>query len=111
MMTDMSNEMPSSSSLRSKWVWFVVLGALLIVFGAIAAANVFLATVVSDYYVGLLMLVGGIVYLAHAFQVREWEQLLFWALSGVLYVLAGVFAFMNPILASAALTLFLAMAL
>jgi uncharacterized membrane protein HdeD (DUF308 family) len=111
MMTDMSDEMPSSSALRSKWVWFVVLGALLIVFGAIAAANVFLATVVYVDYVGLVMLVGGSGYLAHAFQVREWEQLLFWALSGVLYVLAGVFAFMNPILASAALTLFLAMAL
>ena len=42
---------------------------------------------------------------------RGWDQLLFWALSGVLYVLAGVFAFLNPILASAALTLFLSIAL
>jgi uncharacterized membrane protein HdeD (DUF308 family) len=67
--------------------------------------------VVSVYYVGMLMLVGGIIYLVHAFQVRGWDQLLFWALSGVLYVLAGVFAFMNPILASAALTLFLSIAL
>jgi uncharacterized membrane protein HdeD (DUF308 family) len=77
----------------------------------IAAGNVIMATVVSVYYVGVLMLVGGIVYLIHAFQVRGWDQLLFWALSGVLYVLAGVFAFLNPILASAALTLFLSIAL
>lgn len=109
-MADISDEMPFSS-LQSKWVWFAILGVLLIACGAIAAANVFLATVVSVYYVGLFMLIGGIVYLVHAFQLREWDHLLFWALSGVLYVLAGVFAFINPILASAALTLFLALAL
>jgi uncharacterized membrane protein HdeD (DUF308 family) len=32
-------------------------------------------------------------------------------LSGLLYVIAGIFAFINPILTSAALTLFLAVAL
>jgi uncharacterized membrane protein HdeD (DUF308 family) len=37
--------------------------------------------------------------------------MLFWVLSGLLYLLAGIFAFVNPILASAALTLFLAVAL
>ncbi len=109
-MTDVPREM-SFSSLQSKWVWFVALGVLLLVCGVIAAANVFMATVVSVFYVGMLMLAGGVVYLIHAFQVRTWNQVLFWALSGVLYVMAGVFAFMNPILASAALTLFLSIAL
>ncbi|EJL56317.1 MULTISPECIES: HdeD family acid-resistance protein [unclassified Rhizobium] len=109
-MADTSDRL-SLSSLQSKWGWFAVLGLLLIVCGLIALANVALATVVSVYYVGILMLIGGIVYLVHAFQVRSWDQVLFWALSGVLYVLAGVFAFENPLLASAALTLFLAIAL
>ncbi|OWV96942.1 hypothetical protein ATY81_21020 [Rhizobium sp. R72] len=109
-MADMSDRL-SFSSLQSKWGWFAVLGALLIVCGLIALANVALATVVSVYYVGILMLIGGIVYLVHAFQVRTWGQVLVWALSGVLYVLAGFFAFENPLLASAVLTLFLAIAL
>jgi len=100
-----------SSSLHSKWVWFAGLGILLMICGVIAFANLFVATVVSVYYVGMLMLAGGIVYLVHAFQVRGWDHILFWVLSGILYVLAGLFAFMNPILASAALTLFLAVAL
>ncbi|CAN7202274.1 HdeD family acid-resistance protein [Rhizobium sp. LjRoot258] len=109
-MADMSDRL-SFPSLQSKWGWFVALGVLLIVCGLIAAANIVLATVASVYYVGMLMLVGGVVYLVHAFQVRSWDQVLFWALSGVLYVLAGVFAFTNPLLASAALTLFLSIAL
>ncbi len=76
-MADMSDRL-SFSSLQSKWGWFAALGVLLIVCGLIALANVVLATVVSVYYVGILMLIGGIVYLVHAFQVRTWGQVLVW---------------------------------
>jgi uncharacterized membrane protein HdeD (DUF308 family) len=99
------------SAVHAKWGWFVALGVLLLVCSFIAFANLFLATVVSVFYVGMLMLIGGIVYLIHAFQVRGWDQILSWALSGVLYTLAGIFAFTNPLLASAAFTLMLAVAL
>jgi uncharacterized membrane protein HdeD (DUF308 family) len=110
-MASVFNGMPSSPPLQSKWGWFVALGVLLLVCGVIALGNLLLATVVSVYYVGMLMLLGGIVYLVHAFQMRGWDHILFWVLSGLLYVIAGIFAFINPILTSAALTLFLAVAL
>ncbi|MGO6692712.1 HdeD family acid-resistance protein [Rhizobium johnstonii] len=109
-MTSIFNGMPTSS-LQSKWIWFVSLGVLLLICGLIALSNLMVATVVSVFYVGMLMLAGGVIYLIHAFQVRGWDQVLFWALSGVLYVLAGICTFINPILTSAALTLFLAVAL
>ncbi|MBB2754677.1 UNVERIFIED_ORG: uncharacterized membrane protein HdeD (DUF308 family) [Rhizobium aethiopicum] len=109
-MTDVFDGMPTSQ-LQSKWIWFIGLGVLLFVCGLIALGNLMLATVVSVYYIGMLMLFGGVIYLVHAFQVRGWDHVLFWALSGLLYVLAGISAFVNPILTSAALTLFLSLAL
>jgi len=109
-MASVFDGMPTSS-LQSKWIWFVGLGVLLLACGLIALGNLMLATVVSVYYVGMLMLAGGVIYLVHAFQMRGWDHVLFWALSGLLYVLAGICAFINPILTSAALTLFLAVAL
>lgn len=109
-MANIYDGMPESP-LRSKWVWFVGLGVLLLICGLIALSNLLMATVASVFYVGMLMLAGGIIYLIHAFQVRGWDHVLFWALSGVLYVLAGICAFINPVLTSAALTLFLAIAL
>ncbi|NRP84817.1 hypothetical protein GFPCMMHI_00696 [Ensifer adhaerens] len=109
-MVDIPNEV-LPSAMRDKWGWFVGLGILLLICGGIALGNLFIATVASVYYVGMLMLIGGIVHLAHAFQVRGWEHILFWVLSGLLYTLAGVLAFTNPLLASEALTLFLAIAL
>lgn len=109
-MADAFDPVPRQA-LGRKWGWFVALGALLLMCSLAAFANLFAATVVSVYYVGMLMLVGGLVHLAHAFQVRGWDHVLFWALSGVLYALAGIFAFANPLLASAALTLMLAVVL
>ncbi|MFB2562249.1 HdeD family acid-resistance protein [Rhizobium sp. IMFF44] len=109
-MVDILDEVPPSA-MRDKWGWFVGLGILLLICGGIALGNLFIATVASVYYVGMLMLIGGIVHLAHAFQVRSWEHILFWVLSGLLYTVAGILAFANPLLASEALTLFLAIAL
>lgn len=96
------------SELRGKWGWFMALGVLLVAAGFIAAINLFAATIVSVYYVGALMLVGGIVQIIHAFGVRNWGGVAWWLLSGILYAAAGVVTFMNPLLASAILTLLIA---
>ncbi len=43
----------------------------------------------------------------NAFQIKSWGKFLVWALLGVLYIIAGFFAFENPLLAAALLTLVL----
>jgi uncharacterized membrane protein HdeD (DUF308 family) len=96
---------------RDKWGWFVALGVLLLVFGGIAFGNLFIATVASVYLVGWLMLFAGAVEIVHAFGVKSWGRFFYWLLSGLLYAVAGFFAFYNPVLASAVLTFLLAVAL
>jgi uncharacterized membrane protein HdeD (DUF308 family) len=96
---------------RSKWGWFVALGVLLLIFGVIAFGNLVIATVASVYVVGTLMLVAGIVEIAHAFGVKDWSGFFWWLLSGLLYAIAGFLAFYNPLLASAVLTFLLAVSL
>lgn len=99
------------AAIRSKWGWFVALGVGFLVLGGVAFANLMLATVASVYTIGVLMLIGGVVQMVHAFQVRGWSRFLFWMLGGLVYAAAGVLAFVNPLLASAVLTLMLASAL
>ncbi|MER9442794.1 HdeD family acid-resistance protein [Mesorhizobium sp. M0340] len=96
---------------RAKWGWFVALGVLLLIVGGIAFGNLFIATVASVYVVGWLMLMAGIVEIIHAFGVKTWGRFFYWLLSGLLYAVAGFFAFYNPLLASAVLTFLLAVAL
>ena len=97
--------------VAGKWGWFVALGVLLIMFGGIAFGNLLMATVASVYYVGIVMMIGGLLNLLHAFQVKGWESVLYWVLSGAFYTAAGLFAFVNPLLASSVLTFLLAVAL
>lgn len=100
-----------AEDVRSKWVWFLVLGVVLIVLGGIALGNLLVATIATVYYIGALILVAGIVQIVHAFQVKEWGNFFIWLLSGVFYAIAGFFAFYNPVLTSVALTLVLAVSL
>lgn len=100
-----------TDEVRGKWGWFVALGVLLLIFGGIAFGNLFIATVASVYVVGWLMLFSGVIEIVHAFGVKTWGRFFLWLASGLLYALAGIFAFYNPVLASAALTFLLAVSL
>jgi uncharacterized membrane protein HdeD (DUF308 family) len=97
--------------VRSKWGWFVLLGAVLVVLGFVAFANLIIATLVSVLYVGILMTVGAIAQIVHAFQVKTWAGFFYWLLSGIFYGAAGVITWLNPVLAAVTLTLLLAVML
>ncbi|MDT6939288.1 HdeD family acid-resistance protein [Brucella pseudogrignonensis] len=99
------------TEVTTKWGWFVALGVALLILGGIAFGNLVLATVVSVYYVGIMMLVAGIIEIIHAFGVKTWGGFFFWLLSGLLYAAAGIVAFTNPFLAASVFTIFLAAAL
>ncbi|MET3659962.1 HdeD family acid-resistance protein [Aquamicrobium ahrensii] len=100
-----------TDEIRGKWGWFVALGVLLLILGGVAFGNLVIATVASVYFVGWLMLFSGVVEIIHAFGVKTWGRFFFWLASGLLYALAGIFAFYNPVLASVVLTFLLAVAL
>ena len=97
--------------VRSKWGWFVALGAAFVVLGAVAFGNLIITTLVSVFYVGALMIFAAIINIAHAFQVRNWSSFFAWMLSGLLYGAAGIFTFRNPLLAASTFTLLLAFTL
>lgn len=96
------------NEVRAKWGWFVALGALLVVLGALALSNLVLATIVTVYYVGASMIVAGVLQFIHSFAVKTWSGFAVWLLSGAFYAAAGVMTFINPLLASFVLTLMLA---
>ncbi len=101
----------SAATVRGKWGWFLALGVILLAFGIFALVNLVVATVASIFYVGAMMLVGGVAYLIQAFQVKGWDQVIFWAGGGILYTIAGFLAFWNPALTAVVLTFLMAAAL
>ena len=101
----------SIGELRSKWGWFVGLGIVMLIVGVIALGNLLAATVASVYFVGFMMLIAGGFEIAQSFGVKSWGGFFWWLLGGLLYAVAGIVAFTNPLLASAVLTLILAASL
>lgn len=93
--------------VASKWGWFVGVGIVLLILGVIASIHIFTAAVVSVWFVGLLMIFGGLAQLIHAWRTRPWASFVLWSLSGLLYLACGVIAFANPILGAMILTLIL----
>jgi len=96
------------ANAHKRWGWFLLLGVVFIALGAIAAGDLFYATIAAVFYVGILMTIAGALQVLHAFRVRTWGGFLLWLVSGLLYAVAGTCAFANPALASLILTLLLA---
>ncbi len=99
------------SELRAKWGWFVALGLLMVMAGAIALGNLVLSTVVSVLYIGVMMAVSGGAQVIHAFQVKTWGAFAFWLLDGLLFLAAGLVCIFVPMVAAEFLTLFLGVSL
>ena len=72
------------------WGWFLALGFLLIVGGAVALGSAFLMTVFSMKLLGWLMICGGVLEAAHAFRCKEWGGFFIDLLTGLLYAVVGL---------------------
>lgn len=94
-----------SQQLKKHSGWFIAIGAILIVLGFIALSYQFLATVFSIYFIGILLFIAGIAQAVHSFRIKGYGQTALWAVMGVLYMIAGVVSFTQPVAVSAAFTL------
>ena len=112
--TEPTQPFASSSALeplRAKRGWIIALGIVYLIVGLVALGSIVLATIVSVFVVGIMMLIAGVAEVFHAFQIKTWGRFLLWLLLGALYIIAGFLTFENPLLAAALLTLLLGVSL
>jgi uncharacterized membrane protein HdeD (DUF308 family) len=99
-------------TLSTKWGWFVALGAALLALGIMALGDVEAVTLVSVVFIGAMMLVGGIVQIAHALMTgRGWGGFWFGLVAGIVYVAGGLLIMREPLHGSILITLFVLVAL
>jgi uncharacterized membrane protein HdeD (DUF308 family) len=99
---------PGLRVLRRHWVWFSVLGVVLIVLGIAALAASALTTLISVLLLGWLLVIGGVVQALHAFWARRWGGIFAHLVAGVLSLVVGLLFLTRPTLAELALTLLVA---
>lgn len=97
--------------LRGKWLWFVILGALLVLVGMAAIGAPQVASLATVNVLGVVLLVTGVFRAVGAFWARTWSGLFLVLLGALLTLVLGVIFLRTPIEALAALALLVAASL
>jgi uncharacterized membrane protein HdeD (DUF308 family) len=106
----MNNKELLLQEISNKWGWFLGIGILMIILGSIGLGATFAVTLTTVTFFGILIFIGGIGQLIDAFK-HKGLSLAGKLLIALLYVAVGYVMFANPLLASSALTLFIAWSL
>lgn len=77
--------------------WYLGLGILLVLFGFVLLAALPFATLSVVFIFGVLMMIGGVLHFIAAFKIFEGGFRWLWALFGMLYLVAGYYAFTTPV--------------
>jgi len=85
--------------------WFTALGVAFIVGGAIALFYPFLATVAATLVIGWIFIFVGALTLIQAWQVSTWGGVLWQVIIGLIILLGGISAIVDPISAALGVTL------
>jgi uncharacterized membrane protein HdeD (DUF308 family) len=92
-----------SVSAESYRGWVMFAGITLLVLGTLAIIYDTTATLASVFVFGVLLMIAGVLQLAHAFQVRTWSGFFLYLFDGLIRVTVGALLAMYP--GSGALTL------
>ncbi len=106
-MTNTSMTLPAITQVREHWGWFLALGIVFIVGGAFAIAMPFLSSITIAIVIGWILIVVGAVQVFQAWSVRSWGGFIWQLIIGIIFVVGGIAALVNPVAATATLTLFL----
>ncbi len=90
--------MDELQTLRDQWIWFLLAGCALVVFGTIAIGWSCLGTITiaATWLFGFLLLAGGITEIIHAFAATRWSGTLMHVLLGILNVAVGLMIIDDP---------------
>jgi uncharacterized membrane protein HdeD (DUF308 family) len=94
--------------IRSSWGWFLFLGILLMVLGAVCIVSNITATFATVLFFGWLLLFSGIAALIQAFRVHTWNGFFLYLLNALLRGFTGYLLIRYPLSGAVSLTLILA---
>ena len=94
--------------IRNSWGWFLGLGILLMVLGAICIIGNVTATFATVLAFGWLLLISGVIALVHAFSTKNWSGFFAQFLIALFRGFTGYLLIRYPLAGAASLTLILA---
>jgi uncharacterized membrane protein HdeD (DUF308 family) len=110
-MTDVEQQFtvnPVLGDLKQNWGWILALGLLFMLLGFIGLGMTFGLTMVSVLFLGVLLVIGGVLQFLDTLKCHQWKGALWHVLIALLYIVGGGLVIYDPIMASAVITAMLA---
>lgn len=98
-------------SYRSSWFWFLAAGLAFFALGALTFGHLIVASMISTFIIGAIMLIGSVLGIGHALGISRPDKHHFWFFSSIFYCLAGGAILVEPVIGARILTLLLAVGL
>ena len=100
-----------ATTLQAKWGWFLALGIVLALGGALAVAVPAVSTFAASVVLGIVLSLAGIVKMVQSLQVKEWSGFVWQELTGAVEVVGGILIYFSPLKGALAITLLIALVL
>jgi len=97
-----------AETFRDKWLWFLVLGAVLIVAGVASIFVPAISDIAASRVLGSVLIVSGLVQAVQAGRMVNWTGFVWHLLLGILATIGGVLIYMDPFAGVVALALLIA---
>jgi uncharacterized membrane protein HdeD (DUF308 family) len=98
----------ATGEIRKHWGWLMFFGIVFVIMGMLGLGMSTLLTLTSVLFFGVMILVAGGLQLVDAFKAHGWKSILAYVLIALLYIAAGIMIIVDPLAASAWLTLAIA---
>jgi uncharacterized membrane protein HdeD (DUF308 family) len=97
-----------SESVRKNWVWFLILGIVLVVCGLFAISMPLAAGWAVTWVLGWSLIVAGVVQVVQSFSVSSWGGLIWQIIVGLVMLVGGYLVFANPLASLLTVTVLIA---
>jgi uncharacterized membrane protein HdeD (DUF308 family) len=98
-------DVPERATLQRWWLGLLFLGLVQVVGGVIALAVPLAASLAAAMVFGAVLVVAGVFQAVHSFGVRKWSGVLLHAVGALLYIAAGIFMLLFPLMGALTLAL------
>lgn len=97
-----------AQDIKGSWGWLLTLGIIYVIMGFFIIGRPGAATLAIELFIGVVLIIGGLISVGGSFLAGDWKRFLFIFLSGILYIIVGGLLLKNPIAGALTLTLLLA---
>jgi uncharacterized membrane protein HdeD (DUF308 family) len=98
----------TADAFRTKWLWLVLLGGVLILAGAVAILLPAISEIAASKVLGSVLIVSGVIQIMQAAKMLDWLGFIWHLLLGILAAVGGTLIYLNPFAGVIAITILIA---